>query len=109
MISPVMRNWREDAREWLEYRRIAEHYGARTARRSGVPLMRHIDQGLAILQAIDGSETAMRAFCLHPLLQTDPDLAASYERIGDLADDPWVIVLAIEYRNIANAALSTRM
>ena len=96
-------------RDWLEYRRIAEHYRTRTARRSGVPLMRHIDQGLAILGAIDASETAMRAFCLHPLLQADADLAASYAHIGDLSADPQVIVLAIEYRNIANAALSTRV
>lgn len=94
--------------DWLEYRRIAVHYGTRTTRRSGVPLMRHIDQGLAILRAIEASETAMRAFCLHPLLQSDADLAANYERIGDLAADPWVVVLAIEYRGVANAALASR-
>jgi len=108
MISTEMRNWLEEAREWLEYRRIAEHYGTRTTRRSGVLLMRHIDQGLAMLRAIDGTETAMRAFCLHPLLQSDADLAANYERVGNLAADPWVIVLAIEYRSVANAALSAR-
>ena len=33
-----------------EYRAIAAHYGSRTAKRSGVPLIRHIDQGLAILR-----------------------------------------------------------
>lgn len=104
-----MTNSPEAMRDWLEYRRIAEHYGPRKTRRSGVPLMRHIDQGVAILRAIDATETAMRAFCLHPLLQSDADLAANYERIGSLAADPWVIVLALEYRNIANAALATRV
>lgn len=95
-------------RDWLEYRRIAEHYGTRTAKRSGVPLMRHIDQGLVILGAIDGTERAKRAFCLHPLLQSDADLARNYPRIGELTSDPQVIVLALEYRHIANAALSSR-
>ena len=95
-------------RDWLEYQRIAEHYGTRTAKRSGVPLMRHIDQGLAILNAIGASEAAQRAFCLHPLLQADVDLAANAPRIGELTSAPYVIVLALEYRHIANATLSTR-
>lgn len=95
-------------RQSREYQAIAAHYGERTAKRSGVRLMRHIDQGIAILAAIDASEHAMRAFCLHPLVQADDDLAASYPRIAELSDDPQVIVLALEYRHIANATLSTR-
>lgn len=70
--------------------------------------MRHIDQGIAILEAIGASEQAMRAFCLHPLVQADDELAASYPRITELSSDPQVIVLALEYRHIANATLSTR-
>lgn len=100
-----MRNRIQDS---VEYRRIAEHYGVRTARRSGVPLILHIDEGLRILDAIGASEAAMRAFCLHPLLQADVDLVANYPRIDQLSDDPHVIALALEYRHIANAALSTR-
>lgn len=99
---------RNQIQQSLEYRCIAEHYGARTARRSGVLLMRHIDQGLAILEAIGASEAAMRAFCLHPLLQADADLAANYPRVGELTEDPHVIALVMEYRHIANATLSTR-
>lgn len=95
-------------RETREYKAIAAHYGERTARRSGVPLIHHIDQGIAILEAIGASERAIRAFCVHPLVQADADLAASYPRVGELSDDPHVIVLALEYRNIANATLSTR-
>ena len=91
-----------------EYRAIVAHYGTRTARRSGVPLMRHIDQGLAILLHIGASERAQRAFCLHPLVQTDADLAASFARLGELSDDLHVIALVLEYRHIANATLSTR-
>jgi hypothetical protein len=95
-------------RHTCEYRAIATHYGSRTAQRSGIRLIRHIDQGIAILESIGAGERAMRAFCLHPLVQSDTDLAASYPRIGELSDDPMVIVLALEYRNIANATLSTR-
>lgn len=91
-----------------EYAAIAVHYGERTARRSGVRLLAHIDEGLAILRDRGASERAQRAFCLHPLVQDDASLAASYPRIAELTDDPQVIVLVLEYRNIANAALSHR-
>ncbi|MBA3539577.1 MAG: hypothetical protein H0T79_08095 [Deltaproteobacteria bacterium] len=92
-----------------EYDAVATSYGTRTARRSGVLLIRHIDDGLAILGRIGATERAMRAFCLHPLIQADADLAASYAHIAELTDDPQVLVLALEYRHIANATLSTRM
>ncbi len=91
-----------------EYRAVALHYQARTARRSGEPLLKHIDDGLRILEAIGASMRAMRAYCLHPLVQADDDLIASYERLADLTDDVHVAALAVEYRSIANATLSTR-
>lgn len=91
-----------------EYRAIAAAYGDRTARRSGVPLIQHVDEGLAILDAIGATDAAKRAYCLHPLLQADADLAATIDRVADLTDDPRVLALAMEYRHIANATLSTR-
>lgn len=91
-----------------EYRAIAAAYEGRTTQRSGVSLMRHIDDGLAILARISASTAAMRAYCLHPLLQADEDLVLRAPQITTLSDDPYVILLAIEYRNVANAALSTR-
>lgn len=90
-----------------EYLAIARHYGDRTARRSGVPLIRHIDHGLAILRTIGATDRAMRAFCLHPLVQADTDLAACH--LSELTADVHVMALAIEYRSVANAALSTRL
>jgi hypothetical protein len=45
---------------------------------------------------------------LHPLVQADADLAASFPRLDELSDDHAIIALALEYRNIANATLSVR-
>ena len=91
-----------------EYGAIVVAYGDRTARRSGVPLIQHIDHGLAILAALGASLAARRAYCLHPLLQGDADLVAHAPRLAALTDDPYVVLLAMEYRHVANATLSTR-
>ena len=91
-----------------EYDAIAAYYAERTATRSGVRLIQHIDEGLRVLAQIDASERARRAYCLHPFVQADADLAANHARLPMLTDDPHVIVLVMEYRNIANATLSTR-
>ena len=95
-------------RDSREYAAIARDYGDRRAKRSQVPLIRHIDDGLAILNAVGASDAAQRAFCLHPLLQDDASYAANFPRARELTDDPHVLGLAVEYRRVANAALSTR-
>ena len=92
-----------------EYDAIAAFYGERTARRSGVLYIQHIDEGLLLLDKIFATEQAKRAFCLHPFVQEDADLAANFHRLPSLTDDPAVIVRVMEYRGIANAALSTRV
>lgn len=91
-----------------EYAAIARAYGDRRARRSQVPLIAHIHEGLAILDAIGASDAAKRAFCLHPLLQDDDSYAANLPRAHELTTDPHVLALALEYRRVANAALSHR-
>jgi hypothetical protein len=92
--------------ETREYRAIAEHYGDRRAARSEVLYMHHIDEGLAVLRAVGASDRAWRAWCLHPIVQPDEALAASYPRVAALTDDPCVLTLAMEYRHIANSCLS---
>jgi len=89
-----------------EYRAIERHFGGRRAARSGVLYMNHIDEGLAVLRDLGATERAKRAWCIHPMVQLDADLPASYADLGALSDDPAVLVLAMEYRNIANAHLS---
>ncbi len=92
-----------------EYRAIEGAFGDRRAARSGVFYMNHVDEGLAVLAGEGASESAMRAFALHPLFQLDDHLPRSIERLGELTDDPRVLVLAMEYRNVANAYLSERL
>src|SRR5438270_742221 len=77
-------------RSTREYLAVQQWYGTRTATRSGVPMMVHIDQGLAILARIEASDAAMRAFCLHPLVQEDEDFAANAPRLRDITTDPYI-------------------
>lgn len=78
---------------------IEKAYGDRIAHRSQVPLINHIHEGIAILLAVQASEAAIRAFCIHPIVQTDMQGI-------DLSEvSPDVLILAEEYRDRANAYL----
>lgn len=93
------------------YRYISEYYGDRVAARSQVKLINHIDEGLEILTMIGASDDAKEAFCMHPIIQNSDDLAKNYAWAFDI--DPIyvsgrVMLLAMEYRNIANQYLSHR-
>lgn len=90
-----------------EYLEIEREYDGRTAERSGVPLIHHIDEGLAVLDRIGAPNAAMRAFCLHPLVQEDAAYVVNRDRVAALTDS-FTSSLAIEYRRVANASLSTR-
>jgi hypothetical protein len=91
---------------WPEFHAVARHYGDRRAERSGVPLVNHITEGLAVLRELNSSEDAMRAFCLHPLFQADAGLlsAGLTYAAGPARVRP--VVLAMEYRRAANDWLS---
>jgi hypothetical protein len=91
-----------------EYRAVEQFYGDRTTKRSGVPLMHHIDEGLAVLATIGARDVTMRAFCLHPLLQDDQQLVTKLQRLTELTDSVHVVAYAMEYRRIANAAPHTK-
>lgn len=94
-------------KDTVEYRYIAKHYGNRVAKRSQVPLINHINEGLVVLDHIGATERAKRAFCMHPLWQADADLFDNAYLAQFI--EPQVTVLTMEYRNIANAYLSDKM
>lgn len=97
------------AHDDIHFRAIRDFYGERTAQRSGVKLIAHIEDGLAILEAIDARIVTMQAYCLHPLVQMDEDLARNFAPGGALDGarvDTFALALAMEYRRCANAHLS---
>lgn len=102
----------------LCYQQISRFYGDRRAARSGVRLMNHIDEGLIILHELKASEWAQAAYCLHPMVQDDQELAKFYKgqcerchlaltTTGPFAEVIPAVVLALEYRRLANSYLSS--
>jgi hypothetical protein len=88
----------------IYYDIIEQWYGAKRTKRSGVLLMNHINEGLAILDALGVAEPIRSSFALHPVFQSDDDLRANMGLLQEL--DPMVVALVMEYRNIANRSLS---
>lgn len=96
-----------------EYKVIERYYGDKIAERSKVLKMNHINEGLLILNAIEASEYTKKAYCLHPILQSDNDLKDNYRRrfheySKDTIIDSQSIILAMEYRRVANDYLSNK-
>lgn len=95
------------------YSIVSEFYEGKSAARSGVPYMAHVDEGVKILKAISATDDAIGGYCLHPLVQSNVDFLASIEdgtlhnKLVSSAYMPHVL-LAVEYRNIANAFLSNK-
>jgi hypothetical protein len=87
-----------------EYDAVKQFYGKGRARRTGVLLMNHIDEGLVVLDEIKASSLAKRGFCLHPLFQEDAALVKTFAAMPVL--DAQTVLLAMEYRRVANAYLS---
>ena len=96
---------------FMEYIHIRKYYGYGKAKRSGVPFMNHIDEGLSILEWIfPEDEVAKRAYVLHPLFQTDDALKDLLNSgIGGWKLNHEVAMAAMEYRSVANEYLSRRM
>ncbi len=93
--------------ETLEYKAIESFYGDTKAQRNQCYLMNHIDEGLYIIKKFGGSIDAMKAFCVHPIVQNSNDLSNNWESFYNNFNSK-IVLLAMEYRNIANAYLSHR-
>jgi hypothetical protein len=110
----VSQDWIDFVKQSRYYQEVADFYRGRTAERSGVPLIQHIDEGLTIIDRAGGSVGTMQAYCLHPLFQSDQVLASS----GVALINKWhstgfpsanVMMLVMEYRQQANAWLSDKV
>lgn len=86
-----------------EYREISSFYGTTVAKRSQVPLMNHINEGIDIMERLNASAESIRAYCLHPVFQSDNDFSENYEKSRQF--DSYVMTLVMEYRKSANAYL----
>lgn len=91
-----------------EYKLIEAIYGDNKAERSGVYLMNHIDEGLYILYKINARTKAKLAYILHPIFQGDSEIVNNITRSDINNLDVKAVILAIEYRHIANDYLSKR-
>jgi len=89
----------------IEYQMIARFYGKQRATRSGVLYIRHIDHGLQILDRLGATDRVKAAYCLHPIVQSDANMhrALDWDWSGV---DIGALMLAVEYRAVANAYLS---
>ncbi len=92
---------------------IEEFYKDQAAARSGVPYINHIYEGIDILTCIDASDFAKSAYCLHPIFQADEALLDFYKEgnkgkavITKHNIPIETIILAMEYRRMANSYLS---
>lgn len=96
------------------YNKVAVFYGDRRAKRSNVFYMNHIDEGLYILNKLQANQNTLDAYCLHPIYQANKDIKKLYDtsdwkRPLFKFDNPDLIILTMEYRNIANAYLPKRV
>ncbi|MFT5618267.1 MAG: hypothetical protein ACI85I_001499 [Arenicella sp.] len=89
----------------VEYKMITTFYGSEKTERSQVPLINHIQEGLQILEFINASEFAKKAYCLHPILQSDESLKQNWKMYFAKVN-PKVMLLCMEYRKVANTYLS---
>lgn len=79
-----------------EYSTILDFYGNKVAKRSNVPLMNHINEGIQYLQKWNRSLDEQKAFAIHPIVQNSENIDVSWSA---------ALPLAIEYRDVANSYL----
>lgn len=88
------------------YKLSQKAYGDNRTKRSGVPFIYHLDEGGAILDKIGTSDIVKDAYYLHPLLQSDEEFNKN-RTLSFTGIDTESLILAVEYRRVANSYLST--
>ena len=85
---------------------IESYYKDKKAKRSGVPYINHIYEGLSILNYMGVSEYIKDAFALHPIFQDDQTLETNFSFLNNNSISSYVMFYLMEYRNVANRGLS---
>lgn len=91
----------------LAYELVKTYWAGRYAQQSGLSYMKHIDDGLRILDALNADDSTKAAYCLHPLYQgeSDPDNHPLMLRhTGQFSDE--TLLYARDYARVANSYLS---
>lgn len=91
----------------IYYESIASKYRDKVAKRSQVPLINHIDQGLIILDSLGSTQQTKNAFCVHPMFQSDEDFVENFYILDKFGS--FEVALVMEYRSVANEYLSDRI
>lgn len=104
-----------ETHELKGYELIKKHYRNRKAKRTQVPLIMHIDDGLKIIdseriliqeETNTTISTLKEAWCLHPLVQDTQELETNIRfLLKECKDNPEPLELALEYRELANSYL----
>lgn len=85
------------------YRIIRDFYADKQDEQ-GKPLIQYVHEGIEILEKLRADERTQEAFCLCPIFQTDENLCKNYLKSFKGVHSS-VIILAMEYRNIARQPL----
>lgn len=86
---------------------IEQYYGSKIAKRSGVPYINHIYEGLAVLDYLGVSQEVKDAYCLHPIFQDDETFEKNIKNFYELKNiNHLTLIFVMEYRNVANRGLN---
>lgn len=92
------------------YKIISDYYQDQIAKRSGVYLMNHIDEGnvIANVLKVNNKHRVVNAYAIHPIFQSDESLIdkSNIEYMDDVTLTD--IMNVMEYRSVANEYLSKR-
>lgn len=99
----IIGDWR--LHEWHSFQQISRYYGAAKTRRTRLPLINHIVEGVVLIHQLGGSPGVADAFCWHPLIQSDAtyvDALTEIRRYYNLNTNGQVLVNVLGYRDAAN-------
>lgn len=90
-------------KETIEYKLISDIYENQVAKRSKVPLINHINEGIDLLDKYGADDFTKRAFCLHPIYQNIDCMRYNADKLLNIHS--LISFYATEYATCANAYL----